>query len=121
MKIDNRYSASVWIDRLMYEEDDNYKNYIINHMQTELAKAVIQALFTKGAIAVFKEEPTMREEDSPLDGGVICREDIYIKKLVRCEECKHRGTWSCLANFGADEITIMDGEFCSKGEPYETD
>ena len=41
-------------------------------------------------------------------------------KIVRCKDCKHNGTWSCMVNYGADEIMPMDNDnFCSWGERRE--
>ena len=42
---------------------------------------------------------------------------VTMTKVVRCKDCKHNGTWSCMVNHGADEIMPMDNDdFCSWGD-----
>lgn len=86
MKIDDRYSVSIWADEKMYVDDRDYRNYIIERIQNKLSKAIISDLCTKGAIVAIEGDSTTRKDE--VTCGIICRQDVYVKELVRCKDCK---------------------------------
>lgn len=87
MKIDDRYSATVWADEQAYNDYADYRNFVVNLIQEKLSKELITALCTKGSIIAIKGDSATRKDEST--GGIYCRQDIYVKELVRCKDCAY--------------------------------
>ena len=88
MTIDDRYSVATAIDKMLYEENADYKKFIENRMKDELSRKITEDLYENGSIVVIKGEKTVR--DDPGLWEIICRQDIYVKKLTLCKNCKHK-------------------------------
>ena len=124
MNIDDRYSTSIYADEKTYVDNADYRDFITKRIQDELSKAIMTALCTKDAIVVIKGDSTIRKDEFP--SGIICRQDIYIKDLVQCKDCKQfrpstmykDGGVCLLANdegYGICRVVRGDN-FCSWGE-----
>lgn len=119
MKIDDRYSTSILADEKTYVDDADYRDYIAKCIQNNLAEALITALCTKDAIVAIKGNSTTRKDE--LCSGIICRQDICVKDLIFCKDCKYY-EWIVRSNdFGQCEydhcqIVREPDDFCSRGE-----
>lgn len=87
MKIDDRHSTIIWADEKTYVDDADYRDFITKRIQDELSKAIMTALCTKDAIVVINGDSTTQKDE--LRPGIICRQDVYIKDLVQCKDCKY--------------------------------
>ena len=87
MAADNRYCTSIWTDEKTYVENADYRDFIAKRIQDDLAKVLITALCTKDAIIAIKGDSTTRKDEYTC--GICCQQDIYVKELVRCKDCKY--------------------------------
>lgn len=125
MKVDDRYCTSVWADEKTYVDDADYRDFIAKRIQDDIAKALIVALCTKDAIVAIKGDSTTRKDE--FRSGIICRQDVYIKDLVQCKDCKYstpqtfydKGVKGLFCNYrgsiGDWRYRTAD-DFCSRGE-----
>lgn len=127
MKVDDRYCTSVWADEKTYVDDANYRDFITKRIQDDISKALITALCTKDAIVAIKGDSTTQKDE--FRSGIICRQDVYIKDLIQCKDCKQfrpstmykDGGVCLLANdegYGICRVVCGDN-FCSWGELKE--
>ena len=121
MKTNDRYCTSIWADEYTYVHDADYRDFITNRIQDDLARALITALCTKDAIIAIKGDSTIRKDE--FRSGIICRQDVYIKNFVQCKDCKfYKQLDSDCPYCGEDgyykEFPGED-DYCSKGERKE--
>lgn len=119
MNIDDRYSTSIWADEKMYVDDAGYRDFITKRIQDDLSKALITALCTKDAIVAIKGDSTTRKDEYTC--GVYCRQDIYVKELVQCRDCKFWNRYDDVQVIGScsrygDNYNKRETDFCSWGE-----
>lgn len=117
MKIDDRHSTIIWADEKTYVDDADYRDFIAKRIQDGIANALITALCTKDAIVAIKGDSTTQKDE--FRSGIICRQDVYIKDLVQCKDCKYNyanmipGGKGCQRNV---YIEVDDNFFCANGE-----
>lgn len=115
MKTSDRYSTCVSVDERLYVDDEGYRNHIVEHIQNELSKALISALYTKDAIVAIKGDSITQKDEYTCT--INCRQDIYVKELVRCKDCK----WIDLCKDPEHYEYKGANGFCSKGERKEVE
>lgn len=119
MKIDDRYCTSIVADEKMYVDNADYRDFIVKRIQDDISKALITALCTKDAIVAIKGNSTTRKDE--FLSGIICRQDVYVKELVRCKDCKYCITHNeiLFCNYQGsigDWRFRTETDFCSRGK-----
>ena len=83
---DERYCSSVMVDKYLLYKDPDYGIFMTERLWDSFKDKIIAHLVADDSIIVEKIFDVQR--DFPMSGQIEKRQDILIKKLTHCKDCR---------------------------------
>ena len=115
---DERYCSSVMVDKYLLDKDPDYGIFMTERLWDNFKDKIIAHLVADNSIIVEKIFDVQR--DLPMSGQIEKRQDISIRKLIRCKDCRWGkefcGNIECTVDASVPPELHSYGWYCPNGE-----